>query len=322
MRCLTYFARVLGICVLCLGAIAFMGCSGSGNSLGSTVTPPGTDNTAGNTGGNDNTSTQASTTGFQVIIPGPTFPTKQDYMLAQAKPDKDDAFATLAPFSIDALCGRIIKASGEKELETCFFGDDHTDGVTLLEKKKNNNESPLSTASDFSSVKSLLPIIFPEGRNLIGLSDDSDLDLGQFNGTLTNPLFNTKIKKLCLIFDVFDCFGEPQWTLPTCVSFTSQMANGKSIINGSKLALTWKPEKGSIPPHGRAFVVGIFKFCNNGKEILCIKKAVPIVGNTATFCADNTDCDDPTLKFDKVDVCFDLTCTVPFVGEDHNQTAS
>lgn len=310
MRCLTYFARVLGICLIGLGTIAFMGCSGSDNSLGSTTTPG--DGSA-ITNGNDNTGQQDNTSGFLAVLPCPTFPKAEDWALAKCKPSRWEGFATLAPFSICGQSGRIINATGDKKLVVNFCKD-NVDSQTVLASTYDSEEckTPIGVANDYSSVKSLLPIIFPRGRNCISLSDYTDLELGAFGCTLTNPLFNTKIKRLKLCFDVFDCFGEPEWTLPTSIEFKPQTAYGKSIINGSKLILTWNPSKRSIPPHGRAFVVAIIKFYNNGRLIIVVKKPVPIINNTATFVADKLDCSDPTISFTSVSIDFDLTKEVPF----------
>lgn len=283
MRCLTYFARVLGICLLCLGTAAFIGCSDSGsNAL------TGSD-TIGNTGSNGQGDCD---NGCITLFPVPTFPTADDRAIAAVQPlDKKDGFITLAPFALNAQNGRVIKATGKSPAVLAELFEDTPEELDGL--------VPLSTSSDFQSVRTLLPIIFPVGNNALELADDTALATGQMaNGVRTFP---TKIKTLNVDFTVLNDRGEPKWTLPSCLETHCNMCNGKSLLAGSKLILRWDRSKGSLPPHGRAYVVADVEFYNNGTLVFKAHKPVPVINDTATYTSN------AQVYYDTIKADFDLT---------------
>jgi len=281
MRCLTYIARVFGLCLICLGTAAFLGCSDSG-------TPAETGN-IGNTGNSGQTDCD---TGCVSVFPVPTFPTKDDRAIAAVQPlDTDDGFVTLAPFALNAQNERLIKLCGEKpavlaKLFACT--PDEIDGLV-----------PMGTSPDFQSVKTLLPVIFPVGNNTLKLANDTAIFSGQMNSGV--KMFTTKIKCLDVDFTVINDQGVPKWTLPSCLETHCNMCNGKSLLAGSKLILRWDRSKGALPPHGRAYVVADVELFNNGTLVFQAHKPVPVVNDTATYTST------AQVYYDTIYAHFDLT---------------
>lgn len=290
MRGTVSLSRVLAvISLLCLGSLAFLGCSSGGNSLSSTP-------------GGDDSIISPDPLLLTTTIQGPTDPTAADIAAAVVKPDDvEEGDATFHPISFNMPGGRLLDLQGSNPaIDVDFDCDNDVDGAI-----------PLFLGDKHKSIFTKDLAILPKGNNTFKLSPDSFIAAYlPKNGTVDSN-FCVKVTDLCVKFTVLDdedvrVIPIPTWTLP--VSFDMCLntdTNGRSVIKGSKLILRWDPSKGSIPPedeNGNLTAWIHANFYLGDKLVLSTTDCSPIEGdcNTVTFKGDHC------AEFNRVDFCIDL----------------